>query len=293
MASDGGDNRIDLHAHSTASDGTLSPADVVRAAVSAGIDVLALTDHDTTAGWSEAMRVRPAALTLVLGVEISCRWRGVAPAIPLHLLGYLPDPEEPRLARALADLRASRQERGRRIVDLLSADGIDITWDEILQDAAGGTVGRPHVARALVRRGLVATVDDAFAPQWLGRRYRPEKVDLDVFEALDLVNGAGGVAVFAHPRASSRGRTVPDELIVDLAARGLAGLEADHPDHAPAEREHVHALARRLGLLVTGSSDFHGTNKTVPLGACLTAPAAYRQLVAAARGRQPIGPYPT
>jgi predicted metal-dependent phosphoesterase TrpH len=148
--------------------------------------------------------------------------------------------------------------------------------------AAGGTVGRPHLAHALIARGLVTTVSEAFAPQWLGQRYRLPKADIDVFKALDLVRAAGGVAVFAHPRASVRGRIVPDSLIVELAGAGLAGLEADHEDHTPEQRAHVRALAGDLGLFVTGSSDFHGSNKTVRLGAQTTAPEAYRQIVEAA-----------
>ena len=134
----------------------------------------------------------------------------------------------------------------------------------------------------------MGTVSEAFASQWLGRRYRIPKPDIDVFRAVELVRAAGGVPVFAHPRASVRGRIVPDSLIVELAAAGLAGLEADHEDHTPEQREHVRALAVELGLLVTGSSDFHGTNKTVKLGAHTTAPQEYQRIVHAARGVAPV-----
>jgi predicted metal-dependent phosphoesterase TrpH len=171
----------------------------------------------------------------------------------------------------------------------MHADGIDVTWDEILQDAAGGTVGRPHLAQALVRRGLVGTVSEAFEPQWLGRRYRVPKDDLDVFAALRLIRGAGGVPVFAHPRASVRGPIVPDELIVELAGAGLFGLESEHTDHSPEEQAHVRALAGSLGLVTTGSSDYHGTNKTVRLGARTTAPQVLEPIVAAATGSSPVG----
>ncbi|MFI7301644.1 PHP domain-containing protein [Micromonospora aurantiaca] len=280
--------RIDLHTHSTASDGTLTPADLVRAAAEAGLDVVALTDHDTTAGWAPAVAALPPGLTLIRGAEISCRWFGAEPAIPLHLLAYLFDPAEPHLAAELARVRRAREERGERIVRLLQADGIPVSWTEILTGAGGGTVGRPHIAQALIRAGLVATTTEAFGPDWLGERYRLPKDDIEVFQAVALVRAAGGVPVFAHPKASRRGRIVPDELIADLAAAGLAGLEADHEDHDPAEREHVRGLAADLGLLVTGSSDFHGTHKTVRLGAHTTGPEAYERIVALARGVTPV-----
>ncbi|MGR6317069.1 PHP domain-containing protein [Micromonospora soli] len=280
--------RIDLHAHSTASDGTLSPAELVRAAADAGLDVVAITDHDTTAGWDAAVRALPPGLTLVRGAEISCRWYGEEPSIPLHLLAYLFDPTEPELVAELARVRLAREVRGERIVELLRADGVEVSWPEILSGAGGGTVGRPHIAQALIRAGLVATTTEAFGPEWLGERYRLPKEDIDVFRAVALVRGAGGVPVFAHPKASRRGRIVPDELIVELAAAGLAGLEADHEDHSPAEQAHVHRLAAELGLVVTGSSDFHGTHKTVQLGAHTTEPAAYERIVAAATGVTPV-----
>ncbi|MCM0678896.1 PHP domain-containing protein [Micromonospora phytophila] len=276
--------RIDLHTHSTASDGTLSPAELVRAAAEAGLDVVAITDHDTTAGWAPALRALPPGLSLVRGAEISCRWYGQEPAVPLHLLAYLFDPDAPELVAELARVRAAREVRGERIVTLLRADGIDVSWPEILAGAGGGAVGRPHIAAALIRAGLVATTTEAFGPDWLGERYRLPKEDIDVFRAVRLVRAAGGVPVFAHPRATRRGRIVPDELIAELAAVGLAGLEADHEDHSPAERAHVRALADDLGLLVTGSSDFHGTHKTVRLGAFTTHPEAYERIVAGAGG---------
>jgi len=230
----------------------------------------------------------PPGLTLVRGAELSCRWYGVEPSIPLHLLAYLFDPESPELEAELARVRAAREVRGERIVERLRADGVDVSWAEIYAAAAGGTVGRPHIAQALIRAGLVATTKEAFAPQWLGERYRLPKDDIDVFHAVRLVRQAGGVPVFAHPRASRRGRIVPDSLLADLAGAGLAGLEADHEDHSPAERAHVRALAERLGLFVTGSSDFHGTHKAVRLGAYTTAPEAYGRIVAAASGVPPV-----
>ncbi|MGW0502511.1 PHP domain-containing protein [Micromonospora sp. NPDC003241] len=276
--------RIDLHTHSTASDGTLGPAELVRAAAESGLDVVAITDHDTTAGWAPALRALPPGLRLVRGAELSCRWYGAQPPMSLHLLAYLFDPDHPELVAELARMRAVRLTRGERTVELLRADGVDVRWPEILATAGGGTVGRPHIAQALIRAGLVATTSAAFGPEWLGERYRLPKEDIDVFQAVRLVRAAGGVPVFAHPRASRRGPVVPDTLIAELAAVGLAGLEADHEDHSPAERAHVRGLAADLDLLVTGSSDFHGTHKTVRLGAFTTAPEAYERLVAASSG---------
>jgi predicted metal-dependent phosphoesterase TrpH len=276
--------RIDLHTHSTASDGTLTPAKLMAAAAEAGLDVIAITDHDTTGGWEAAAAARPAGLTVVRGAELSCRWYGTDPAIPLHLLAYLFDPQEPELAAELARVRADRELRGEKIVGLLVADGVDITWPEVMEYAAGGSIGRPHIAQALIRAGLVATTNEAFASRWLGARYFVPKADMEVFAAVRLVRAAGGVPVLAHPRATRRGRIVPDELIVELAAAGLLGLEADHEDHSPDERAHVRALADRLSLVATGSSDFHGTHKTVQLGAFTTAAESYERIVTSATG---------
>ena len=275
--------RIDLHTHSTVSDGTLTPAGVMAAAAAAGLDVVALTDHDNLAGWSEAAAAaRSYGLEFVPGVELSCRWYQADPPISLHLLGYWVDPGNARLQAELTRVREGRELRAQRMVELMRADGIDVTWAEVQEYAAGGTVGRPHLAQALIRRGLVDTVSEAFASSMLGSRWRVPKPDIDVFLALDLVRDAGGVAVFAHPRASSRGRIVPDSVIVEMAGRGLRGLEVDHEDHTPEQRVHVRALADKLGLLATGSSDFHGTNKSTPIGANLTDPEVFAALRAAA-----------
>jgi predicted metal-dependent phosphoesterase TrpH len=276
--------RIDLHTHSNVSDGTLTPVQVIEAASDAELDVVSLTDHDAIAGWSLAAPAAQAVgIVFVPGVELSCRWYGVEPAIPLHMLAYYVDPEHAGLAAEMSRVREARERRAEDIVALMRADGVDVTWDEVLAYSGGGTVGRPHLAQALIRRGLAATVSEAFVPSMLGERWRLPKADTDVFTALDLVRDAGGVPVFAHPRATNRGRVVPDELIAQMAARGLFGLEADHEDHTPRQREEVRALAGSLGLVVTGSSDFHGANKTVVLGANLTDPEVFSQIQAAAR----------
>jgi predicted metal-dependent phosphoesterase TrpH len=278
--------RIDLHTHSTVSDGTLTPADVIKAAVAAELDVVALTDHDNLAGWSEAAQAAQShGIVFVPGVEISCRWYGADPPISLHLLGYWVDAGNAPLQAELARVREAREHRAQRMVELMRADGIDVTWLEVQGYAAGGTVGRPHLAQALIRRGLAGTVSEAFGPDMLGRRWRVPKPDTDVFVALDLIHHSGGVSVFAHPRATRRGRVVPESLIVEMSIRGLAGLEADHEDHSSQERAAVRALADDLGILATGSSDFHGTNKPTPIGANLTEEMVYEALRAAAHPR--------
>jgi len=273
--------RIDLHTHSTASDGTTPPDMLVQQAADAGLDVLALTDHDTTAGWEAAAAALPTGLRLVRGAEISCTRDGIS----LHLLAYLFDPAYAPLAAALEDLRASRSQRAEEMVRMLVADGVPVTWEQV-RELAGGTVGRPHVAQALLQSGLIGAVADAFTADWIGThgRYWSPKRELDVLAAISLVAEAGGVTVFAHPAASARGRTVGDGVIADMAAAGLAGLEVEHPDHTPAAREHLRELATELGLLTTGASDFHGANKSVGLGENLTAQEAYDDLVARATG---------
>jgi predicted metal-dependent phosphoesterase TrpH len=278
--------RIDLHTHSNVSDGTQRPAEVMAEAAAAGLDVVALTDHDGAGGWAEAEQAASRLpLRFVPGIELSCRWYAVSPSIPLHLLAYYVDPDHPGLAAEMSRVRGARDQRGERIVELINADGVGITWAEVLEIADGGTVGRPHIARALIKHGVVDTVSEAFAPSMLGQRWRVPKQDSDVLLALRLVLDAGGVPVFAHPRATKRGAVVPDSLIVEMAGLGLFGLEADHEDHTPEQRQEVRALAANLGLVVTGSSDYHGSNKTVRLGANVTDPEVFERITAAARPR--------
>jgi len=272
---------IDLHTHSTASDGTTSPADLVREAAAAGLTVLALTDHDTTAGWDEAAAALPAGVGLVRGAELSCTRDGIS----LHLLAYLFDPADAPLAGRVAEVRDSRERRAERMVELLSEGGHDVSWEDVSRHAAG-TVGRPHVARALIDAGLVGSIEEAFSPEWIGTRgrYWAPKLELDALETIQLVKAAGGVSVFAHPAASSRGRVVDDSVVEQMAAAGLDGIEVDHPDHPAATRAQVRDLARGLGLLATGSSDFHGTHKDTRLGDNTTSREVFEELVGRATG---------
>ncbi len=255
---------IDLHAHSTASDGTDSPAGVVAAAAASGLDVVALTDHDTTAGWADATAQAPVSgVAVVLGTEVSARWEGIS----VHLLSYLHDPTHPALLAQTERTRAARLTRARRMVGLLEQD-YGLTWDDVVaQTGDDATVGRPHIADALVARGVVVDRSAAFASilvpssRYYVPHYAPEAVD-----AVAAIRASGGVPVFAHPGADQRGRTVPDAAVEELADAGLVGLEVDHRDHGPRQRGRLAALAERLGLLVTGSSDYHGVGKPNLLG---------------------------
>lgn len=283
---------IDLHTHSTASDGTDSPADLIQRAAAAGLDVVAITDHDTTAGWQPALAARPEHLTVVRGAEFSCAY--FAPdgsKTNIHLLGYLFDPDDPKLRTERERLRESRRSRGERITANLVAAGYPISWPRVQELAAGGAVGRPHLGRALVEAGVVPDVGAAFAELLAdGSPYYVPKADMDVFTAMHLLRGAGGLAVFAHPLARGRGPVVADEVIAALAEAGLVGIEVDHPDHTEADRAHAARLAADLELVGLGSSDYHGTNKRTPLAACTTTSAAYALLVDRPTAIRPVGP---
>ncbi|MFD3539421.1 PHP domain-containing protein [Streptomyces sp. NPDC058662] len=278
--------RIDLHAHSTASDGTDTPAELVLNAARAGLDVVALTDHDTVGGHAEALAVLPAGLTLVTGAELSCRLDGIG----THMLAYLFDPREPEFSRERELVRDDRTPRAQAMVAKLRALGVDITWERVARIAGDGSVGRPHLATALVELGVVATVSDAFTPEWLadGGRAYAGKHELNPFDAVRLVKAAGGVTVLAHPAAVKRGRCVSEADIAALADAGLDGIEVDHMDHDAGTRARLRGLAADLGLLVTGSSDYHGSRKTCRLGEYTTDPEIYGEITRRATGAFPV-----
>jgi 3',5'-nucleoside bisphosphate phosphatase len=270
--------RIDLHTHSDRSDGTTSPRELVHAAAAAGLDVVALTDHDTAAGWDEAAdAARDTGIALVRGMEISCKHAGR----PLHLLAYLPDPEHEGLQAELRRILDGRDQRMPRICAQLREQGIAIDEQQVARHAVGAAaVGRPHVADALVSLGVVVNRDEAFdrflSPGRPGyvQRYAPE-----LSRMLPIVRAAGGVTVIAHPWGRTDRSALLEEGLAALQDQGLAGLEVDHQDHSPAQREELRGIAANLGLLVTGSSDFHGAGKVDhDLGCNTTAPEQLERL---------------
>lgn len=267
--------RIDLHAHSSVSDGTDTPAVLVAKAKTAGLAVLALTDHDTADGWTEASQAAEVAgLTLVRGIEVSTTYndRGV------HLLAYEPDPDAPALSDILRQGRESRQGRTGAIVGRLQALGAPITVSDVARHSHGVSAGRPHVADALVEAGFVRDRDEAFA-KYL-HRGGPASVSrwqVDLLDAVAAVAAAGGAPVIAHPWG--RGRNLDEADFARLAEAGLAGIEVDHQEHDASARDHLRGIARSLGLIITGSSDHHGTGKVNhDLGCNTTDPEQYEAL---------------
>ena len=241
---------VDLHMHSTASDGSRSPADVVRAAKRAELVAIALTDHDTVAGLAEARAAgEELGVRIVNGVELSA----VEGQSETHLLGlHLGDTSV--LERGLTDLREMRSRRAARIVELLQSQGVQVTLDDVLMQAGTGAIGRPHVARALVADGWAVDVRDAF-DRYLaaGRPAYVAKDQLGMRDAIAMVHAAGGLAVLAHP-----GATATRERLEALVALGLDGVEIKHPSHSPQDTARIKTLAEQLGLLPSGGSDWHG-----------------------------------
>lgn len=274
--------RIDLHTHSSVSDGTDAPATLVAHAARAGLSVIAVTDHDTFDGWAEASDAAASAgVTVVVGVEMSTVLSGAG----VHLLAYLPDPAYAPLMAMLDRIRADRARRLPVIAGRLTELGLALTVDDVLAAAGDATtLGRPHVADAMIAKGYVRDRREAFST-WLSaggpayvRKYAPETAD-----AIALVRAAGGVPVLAHPWGRGTHAVLDEERIAELAAAGLAGLEVDHADHDDGARSRLRAIAHDLDLIVTGSSDHHGAGKAGhELGMCTTAPGQYERLVSLA-----------
>lgn len=276
--------RIDLHTHSYASDGTDAPGQVVRDAAAQHLDVVALTDHDTTRGWDEAADAAiEVGIALVRGTEVSCSARGVS----VHLLSYLQDPDHEALVAQTEAARRSRHTRARRIVERVARD-YPLTWEDVVaQLGPDATVGRPHIADALVARGHVPDRSTAFQHVLSSRGpYYVPYAAPDAIAMVRAVREAGGVPVLAHPRAAARGAVVPTVVIEEMVGAGLFGLEVDHRDHGDAVRRRLRRLAADLGLQVTGSSDYHGTGKPNRLGENLTAPEVFAQIEE--QGRLPV-----
>ncbi|AOT05232.1 PHP domain-containing protein [Arthrobacter sp. U41] len=269
--------RIDLHAHSNVSDGTQAPGAVLASAAEAGLDVIALTDHDSTDGWAEAAAgAREHGVALVPGMEISCR---TIEGISVHLLSYLHDPAHPGLLEEITKAKDARFTRAERMVSLLAED-YPLSWDDVIHHVApGATLGRPHIADALVAAGVVADRTEAFDSILTSHsRYFVQHYAPDPALAVQLVREAGGVPVFAHPVASARGRIVGERTYREMIDAGLAGLEIYHRDNPEEGRTFLRKLAVRHGLLVTGSSDYHGAGKPNRLGENLTTPEVFARI---------------
>ncbi|MGO4143874.1 PHP domain-containing protein [Paenarthrobacter sp. YAF11_1] len=275
--------RIDLHAHSNVSDGTETPAGVIISAVTAGLDAVALTDHDSTDGWHPAAAAaREHGIAFVPGMEISCR---TEQGISVHLLSYLHDPAHAGLLEEITKSKDARLTRAEHMVTLLSED-YPLTWDDVIHHVApGATVGRPHIADALVAAGVVSDRSEAFTSILTSHsRYFVQHYAPNPAVAVELVRAAGGVPVFAHPVASSRGRIVGERTYREMIDAGLMGLEVEHRDNPEEGRDFLRTLAAEHGLLITGSSDYHGAGKPNLLGENTTSPAVLARIEEMATG---------
>lgn len=268
--------RIDLHTHSACSDGTQSPAELMRAARDAGLDVVGLVDHDTVSGWSEAAQAaHDVGITLVRGMEVTARYSEQS----VHILGYLFNPEDERIQAHMAALQSSRVDRARLITERLSAD-YPITYDDVRAQASdANSIGRPHIADALVAAGVVANRSEAFESilHPSSPYYVPQRA-ICATDAVRMINEAGGKAVWAHPYAVKRGSIPPLEAFDELKAAGLFGVEVDHRDNPEQTRPALTAIVEERGFARFGSSDYHGTGKPNILGENLTSPEVFHAL---------------
>ena len=279
--------KIDLHTHTTYSDGTMSPTELVQHAIINGVSVLGLTDHDTVAGWDEATASIRSELQLVLGAEISCLTEDHK---SVHMLGLLFDHTYEPLQIALEASRDDRVPRMKKMIELMTADGIKITYEEVLaHKPEGATLGRPHLADALVTKNIVKGRDQAFA-ELLNNdsKYYVSHIAPTPVDAVKLIKAAGGVAVIAHPYASFRDSELTDSHFAELKAAGLNGIEVDHRDHGADERNNLRQIAANLDLVVTGSSDFHGTGKLNLIAENVTSPENWEKLESKANARRVV-----
>lgn len=273
---------IDLHTHSNRSDGTFEPAEVIRRAAGLGLEVVALTDHDTTGGLEEAEATGDQmGVEVVPGVEFSAEYDGTS----VHVLCYWPDVDDAELQTELQRLRDDRFRRGERMVERLQALGFEISFERVAQIAGGGNIVRPHVAQAMVEAGIVDTEREAFDLYIAdGKPAHVPKHALDPVDAVRLILDAGGICVLAHPGMWGNQTSVPEELIERMAAAGMHGLEVDHTDHDEDKRAHYRRLAHRLGVIPTGGSDCHGDRyDPIRLGTSVCPPASFAELRSLAR----------
>jgi len=278
---------IDLHTHTTASDGTDSPFALVKKALATGVTTLGITDHDSTAGWAEAITAIQPQIQLVLGAEVSCL---TTDGISVHMLGLLFDGEDEQMQQMLSDSRDTRLPRMRKMVALLQADGFDISLEDVYQAAPDqATIGRPHLADALVAKKIVATRDEAFADLLHNEsKYYVTHAAPTPADAIATIKSAGGVAVIAHPFASRRGQILTADSFQDLVAAGLDGIEVHHRDQNVAEQQVLIEIARELHLVTTGASDYHGTGKLNAMAENTTHPAQWEALEARASARRVV-----
>jgi predicted metal-dependent phosphoesterase TrpH len=251
---------IDLHTHTNCSDGTDSPRELVNKAIVQGLEVLGISDHDTTSGWKEATETLRGSLKLALGSEISCLTKD---GISVHMLGLLFDPQHAEMQHVLEETRDGRLPRMRKMIEKMRAEGMDISMADVEQVIPeGSTMGRPHLADALVAKKIVKSRDEAFVELLHNEsRFYVSHAAPTPTEAIALIRRAGGVAVIAHPFASHRGQILKAEDFSELVAAGLNGIEVDHRDQNPDERAMLRSIAKELNLVITGSSDYHGTGK--------------------------------
>jgi predicted metal-dependent phosphoesterase TrpH len=278
---------IDLHTHSLASDGTDTPGELINKAHAHGISVLGLMDHDTVSGWDEAISYLRPGMSLVLGSEISCQ---TLDGTSVHMLGMLFDRENAALAEVLSTTRDNRLTRMNRIIARLNDAGFEISIEDVLaQLAPGATLGRPHLADALIAKKIVANRDEAFAQllhnnsKYYISHYSPTPED-----AIKLIKQAGGVAVIAHPLASLRGRTVSIDSFESMVEAGLDGIEISHRDQSEDERQLLREVVAQYDIIATGSSDYHGNGKLNELAEFTTKPEDFEALEARADARRVV-----
>lgn len=277
---------IDLHTHSSVSDGTESPGQLIAAAIEAGVTTVALTDHDSTAGWAEAFAAAAGTgLTVIPGMELSTNY---GPA-SVHMLAYLFNPLDGGVVAETARIRDGRLHRAERIVEKVGED-YDLTWDDVLaQSSDGGTLGRPHIADALVAKGHVGSREEAFESilDWQGPYYEKYYAPSPLV-GVRMIVAAGGVPVLAHPATRGRYRVIEEHAIAELVDAGLAGLEIHHRDNTADGKLRLFELAERYDLFVTGSSDYHGEGKPNRLAENTTSPESLERIVAASSGTIPF-----
>jgi predicted metal-dependent phosphoesterase TrpH len=278
---------IDLHTHSTYSDGTDKPSELINKALAAGITIIGLTDHDSISGWQEATNSLRPGISLVPGAEISCQ---TTDGISVHILGLLFDANNTELMNTLEKTRENRHGRMEKIIARINEAGIDITMDDVLEQLSdGATLGRPHLADALVKKGVVASRDEAFTQMLHNNsKYYVSHYSPTPESAIALIKAAGGVSVIAHPMASHRGRTISLETFGSLIEAGLDGIEIDHRDHSPDEKMQLITLAKESNLVMTGASDYHGNGKLNSLGEYTTNPEQWEKLESRANARRVI-----